>query len=153
MSRLILFFLCLLPPLLATAQTQPDCDKMLRDGDALMTRKDPPLEEALRCYLNALNCNSQLAGVIGPKLQGVFDAIKKQKESEQRRPERQGRRKKKPTPRQPRLSALPAARMRMTWLIKAPLPCGMGIVTQPFASPSSPTDMWRQTTPRWYRRS
>ncbi|MEO6037693.1 MAG: hypothetical protein ABIQ93_04710, partial [Saprospiraceae bacterium] len=77
-----LLVLCLLLPLLAPAQTQPDCDQMLRDGDALMARRDPPLEEALRCYLNALNCNSQLAGVVGPKVQGVFEAIKKQKERE-----------------------------------------------------------------------
>ncbi|MEO6039371.1 MAG: hypothetical protein ABIQ93_13240, partial [Saprospiraceae bacterium] len=79
-----LLVLCLLLPLLAPAQTQPDCEKMLRDGDALMARRDPPLEEALRCYLNALNCNSQLAGVVGPKVQGVFEAIKAQKEREQR---------------------------------------------------------------------
>jgi WD40 repeat protein len=84
MYRLPAFLFCLLLPQLAPAQTQPDCDKMLRDGDAFMTRKDPPLEEALRCYLNALNCNSQLAGKVGPKLQGVFDAIKKQKEREQK---------------------------------------------------------------------
>ena len=62
-----LFAICLLllAPLLAPAQTQPDCTQMLRDGNALMARRDPPLEEALRCYLNALNCNSQLAGVVG----------------------------------------------------------------------------------------
>lgn len=60
-----LALLCLLfAPLLAPAHTQPDCTQMLRDGDALMARRDPPLEEAMRCYLNALNCNSQLAGVV-----------------------------------------------------------------------------------------
>ncbi len=60
MYRFLALFLLL--PLLAPAQSQPNCAQMLRDGDAIMARRDPPLQEALRSYLNALNCNSQLAG-------------------------------------------------------------------------------------------
>lgn len=80
--RQCLLILWLLP-WCSLAQTLPDCAQMLRNGDVLMMRQEPPLEEALRSYLNALNCNPQLAGEVGPKLQKVFAAIKQQKEREQ----------------------------------------------------------------------
>ncbi len=80
--RQCLLILWLLP-WYSLAQTLPNCAQMLRDGDVLMMRQEPPLEEALRNYLNALNCNPQLAGEVGPKIQKVFAAIKQQKEREQ----------------------------------------------------------------------
>ena len=52
---------------------------MLKEVDRLMQLADPPLDEALKAYLNALNCNSKLSSVVGPKIEEVFHLIKEQK--------------------------------------------------------------------------
>ena len=71
--------LILLPVLGQTQAIKPDCEAMLQKGDALMQQADPPLQDALKEYLNALNCNSKLAGEVGPKIQTVFKLIEEQK--------------------------------------------------------------------------
>lgn len=49
-----------------------------------MRRKSPPLEEALQCYLGALNCNVQLAGKLGSKIEVVFERMNQMRKSEQK---------------------------------------------------------------------
>lgn len=76
--------LSLLFPCLNFSQTRqvlplkPDCDSLLHAGDKHMSGKR--LELAMQCYLGALNCDSRLAGQIGPRIDLVFKGIKQQKD-------------------------------------------------------------------------
>ena len=54
---------------------KPDCEAMVAKGDSLFQLANPPLKEVLRAYLNALNCNSKLSSVLGPKIEVAFEAI------------------------------------------------------------------------------
>lgn len=61
---------------------KPDCAEMIQDGDA---QADKQLyAAALQSYLNALNCDSKKAGLLGPRIETVFQEIEAQKESERR---------------------------------------------------------------------
>lgn len=70
-------------PLLGLTQTRitafkPNCGSLLLAGDTHLRRQN--LQQSLQCYLGALNCNSQLAGRVGPKIEAVFG---RQRKSEQ----------------------------------------------------------------------
>ena len=56
----------------------PICNEMLDEGDRHV--KDENFDEALKAYLNALNCDSKLAGMVGPRIDSVFQLIKDQKQ-------------------------------------------------------------------------
>jgi len=55
---------------------------MLKQGKKAETAGS--LSEALRQYLNALNCDSQLAGQVGPNIQRVCEKVEAQKVREAR---------------------------------------------------------------------
>ncbi|MCB0576464.1 MAG: WG repeat-containing protein, partial [Saprospiraceae bacterium] len=57
---------------------------MFNAGNSLMRKPNPPLDSALQCYLSALNCNSQLSGQIGPKIDEIFQRINQNQKSERR---------------------------------------------------------------------
>lgn len=75
MCRLSLFLFLLLFSNITSAQKErlKRCETMLQEGKAAEAAGD--LSEALRQYLNALNCDSQLAGQIGSRTQRVFDKM------------------------------------------------------------------------------
>ena len=73
----ILWSICALP---AQAQIErPNCQEMIREGDRQLATGDPDLDQTLKAYLNALNCDAKLAGRVGPKIDLVFKLIHAQK--------------------------------------------------------------------------
>ncbi len=81
----LLLYLSMLPTLalcqgeLKDLAKMPVCSEMIEVGDSKV--KDALYDAALTSYLNALNCDSKLAGQLGPKIAGVFERIRKQKET------------------------------------------------------------------------
>ena len=76
---LLLLFL-LLPNysvLFAQEARRPVCEDMMQEG--LEHERRGEFSEALQAYLNALNCDSGLAGRIGPRIDTVFQRIQQQK--------------------------------------------------------------------------
>lgn len=81
----IIFAISILP-FLGASQSQsqdlakvPICAEMIEFGDEQST--DSEYDAALQSYLNALNCDSKLAGQLGPKIAAVFEKIRKQKDT------------------------------------------------------------------------
>ena len=56
-----ILILVLLPFFTIAQGSEPDCRAMIKKGDELLNTTNPQLQEVLRQYLNALNCDSKLS--------------------------------------------------------------------------------------------
>ena len=75
---LIILLLSFSLPVLSQAQAkQPICQNMIADGKKAEENGD--LQIAMQAYLNALNCDSKLADVLGPRINQLFAKIEQQK--------------------------------------------------------------------------
>jgi|GEM_PF-735428 len=65
--------------LAAQEPARPVCSEMIQEGKNEESAGN--LDAALKAYLNALNCDSKLAGTVGPRIDTVFTLIQQQKKT------------------------------------------------------------------------
>ena len=80
---MLILFLASSPCLLWGQGEKPICQNMIREGNRELAAENPNLDAALKAYLNALNCDSKLAGTVGPLIDSVFTLIQAQKQEAQ----------------------------------------------------------------------